>query len=402
MHRYFYLILLAVIVSQLFLFPEIKLGVVTSMIILIIMLCDMRGKDFFRNSLINYLLLIYILYNTISVALYAVNEMPLTVFVAEWSNSILPVFFFYFAKGEKLRFEFYRITLNAILVSFVMGFFLWVVESEMYRAFMDVTEGVGTDLLYFQSLFGLTATAVFGVIGYLISSSLFFETKEKRWLVSIIICSIAVVLTFRRSAALVLLLSIIFTHYICYFKYKFIGKINLIVEVVFIGAVFLTLQYDYSEPLGMFFERAYDVSEAINSRSDTWEYAYNLNGMTVGAGLGAFGHKALGYSSTLITDGNYHKLMAEIGLIGFAIFMLIIISTLLRCLLNLRHRYLEFGIVSAFSIIAIGSNVLTFQALAPLFWYAIGCVWMRSNQTLRMGYNLKHFKVGFTTFYKSE
>ena len=94
-YEYYYLIILFVILIQLFFIPNIRLGVVTSFIIIFVLYNTINRHDLLKNSDINKLVLAYLFYNTFSVLLYVFSGIPLSVFFAEWSNSILPIFFFY-------------------------------------------------------------------------------------------------------------------------------------------------------------------------------------------------------------------------------------------------------------------------------------------------------------------
>ena len=108
-YEYYYLIILFVILAQLFFIPSIRLGVVTSVIILLVLYNTINKHDLLRNSYINKLVLAYLFYNTFSVLLYVFSGIPLSVFFAEWSNSILPIFFFYLSSKEKTEsFRFYN------------------------------------------------------------------------------------------------------------------------------------------------------------------------------------------------------------------------------------------------------------------------------------------------------
>ncbi len=382
LHEYFYLLLFGVILLQLYFIPSIRLGVATSIIIIFLAINGAGRRSIIFKSIENKIVLAYIVYNTATVALYGVNGIPLSVFAAEWSNSILPVFFYYFAQNNNKKNDaFYQTTLRVLILSFAIGFYLWITESEIYRVFMDTTEGAGTDLLFFQSLFGLTATGAFGVIGFLISADILFKSKGKSGKLTLIICAIAAILTFRRAAMLVLAISIIAIHYIGYYKYEFIKKRYLLVELIILVFVYLAVSAQYGDFIESVYERAGMISEAFEGRSDTWKQAFDMTHLLTGRGLGSVGHKALDFSDTLIPDGNYFKIIAETGVIGFGLFFVIMILAIFRGVGNLRHQYMELGIVLAMSLISVGSNILTYQSIAPIFWYSIGRLLSRVQVT---------------------
>ncbi len=370
---YYYLIILFVILVQLFFIPSIRVGVVTSVIILLVLYNTINRHDLLSNTDINKLVLAYLFYNTFSLLLYMFSAIPLSVFFAEWSNSILPVFFFYLPIKEKRKsFKFYDVTLFVLIISFVIGFYLWINDSEFYKIFMDTTEGPGTGLDFFQSLYGLTATGAFGVIGFLISSSLVLRSNGKNGKIAMIICFVATILTFRRGSIFSLFIAIIILHYIAYLKFNFLKKRYFIIELLFIYFIYKYFLSDYTVLLENLVERSSEISQAVGERSFTWTYAFQDLTFIFGKGLGSVGHKSIGFSKILIADGNYFKMIGEIGIFGTFIFFAILISSFWNGFKDLKNKYLDLGIIFCICLIGIGSNIFTFQSIAPIFWYAIG------------------------------
>lgn len=372
-YEYYYLIILFVILAQLFFIPSIRLGVVTSVIILLVVYNTINRHDLLKNSDINKLVLAYLFYNTCSALLYVFSGIPLSVFFAEWSNSILPIFFFYISSKEKTEsFKFYNITLLVLIISFITGFYLWMNDSENYKIFMDTTEGPGTGLDFFQSLYGLTATGAFGVIGFLISSSLVLRSNGKKGKIAIIICFVATILTFRRGSIFSLFIAIFILHYIAFLKFNFIKKRYFIIEMLFIYFVFKYYLSDYDVFLESLLDRSSQFSKAIDERSFAWAYVFQDFSFVFGKGLGSVGHKSIGFSKILIADGNYFKMIGEIGIFGTFIFFAILILSFWNGFKDLKNNFLDLGIIFSICLIAIGSNIFTFQSIAPIFWYAIG------------------------------
>ena len=383
-YEYYYLIILFVILAQLFFIPSIRLGVVTSVIILLVLYSTINRHDILRNSDINKLVLAYLFYNTCSVLLYVFSGIPLSVFFAEWSNSILPIFFFYLSGKEKTEsFKFYNITLIVLIISFITGFYLWMNDSEKYKIFMDTTEGPGTGLDFFQSLYGLTATGTFGVVGFLISSSLALRSNGKKGKIAMIICLVATILTFRRGSMFSLFIAFFILHYIAFIKFNFLKKRYFIVEILFIYIIYKYFLSEYVVLLENIVERSSEISQAVGERSFTWTYVFQDLTFIFGKGLGSVGHKSIGFSKILIADGNYFKMIGEIGIFGTFIFFAILISSFWNGYKDLKNKYLDLGIIFCICLIAIGSNIFTFQSIAPIFWFAIGRISNSNrNQTL--------------------
>lgn len=373
LYEYFYVLFLGIILVQLFFIPSIRLGVITSILMLFLFVISITKKELLHNSIINKIVLLYIVYNTVSVFWFSLSGYPLSAFAAEWSNTILPVFFFYFSYSEnENRFQFYSVTLYALIFSFILGFYLLITDAPLYDAFMRTTEGVGTDIFNFQSLFGLTATGVFGVVGFLISTSIVFTSNGKRGKTASIICALAAIMTFRRAALVALAISIVASHFLGYFKFGFLKKRYLVLEALLLCVTISFVNQKYGYFLEGLITRDLTISDAFDSRSMTWNSAFETENILIGKGLGAFGHKISEFSSVLITDGNYFKILAESGFFGFFLFISIIIISLIKGAKNLKENYLDLGIVFSFCLIAIGSNIFTFPSVAPIFWYSIG------------------------------
>ena len=385
--EYYYLIILFVILLQLFLFPGIRLGVITSVIIIFISYKTIDKFKLINNTLINKLILLYLFYNSASVILYIFSGIPLSVFFAEWSNSILPVFFFYFSSNRKSDVtKFYLVTLLVLLFSFILGYYLWIIDSEEYKIFMETTEGPGTGIDFFQSLYGLTATGTFGVIGFLISGSLVLNSHGKHGKIAMVICIIATVFTFRRGSMGSLFIAFIVLHFIAFIKFNFIKKRYFIVEIVFIIFIYHFFLSGYNFFIENLIERSSMISEAVGERSFTWNVAFQDWSFIFGKGLGSIGHKAIGFSKVLIADGNYFKMIGEIGIIGFSIFLLILLISFWKGIIDFKNRFLELGIVFCICLIGVGSNIFTFQSIAPIFWFAIGR--LASSNSMKNNFNL--------------
>jgi hypothetical protein len=245
-------------------------------------------------------------------------------------------------------------------------------DSEKYKIFMDTTEGPGTGLDFFQSLYGLSATGTFGVIGFLISSCLVLRSNGKKGKVAMIICFVATILTFRRGPIFSLFIAIFILHFIAFLKFNFLKKRYFIIEIFFIYIIYKYFLSDYAILLENIVERSSEISQAVGERSFTWIYVFQDLTFIFGKGLGSVGHKSIGFSKLLIADGNYFKMIGEIGIFGTFIFFAILISSFWNGFKDFKNKYLDLGIIFCICLIAIGSNIFTFQSIAPIFWFAIG------------------------------
>jgi hypothetical protein len=151
-------------------------------------------------------------------------------------------------------------------------------------------------------------------------------------------------------------------------------KKYLVVELFFIFLIAGYLNDNFADLLSILNERMMMLSESIDERSGSWVEGLMYGNLIIGSGLGVFGHKAVEFSDKYIPDGNYVRMLAELGVIGTSIFFSIIIGTLFKGLKSLRGNILEVGIIVGLCIQAVGSDIFSFQLIVPILWYSVGRV----------------------------
>ena len=92
----------------------------------------------------------------------------------------------------------------------------------------------------------------------------------------------------------------------------------------------------------------------------------------LGNGLGANGHRAIGFTEHLIADGGLSKLYVENGIIGTSLFVFLILLILKKGFKNLKNTAPEIGIIIVTLIMSIGSNMMSFALSVPVFYYYMG------------------------------
>lgn len=355
--------------------PGIRIGVIASVLILFLVATNTSSAKSFTNK-IDFLVTAYITYATFSILFFSYSNLPVSVFIREYSNSILPIFFYFLAKKNDNN-KFYELTLIAILFCFIAGFVLFIRQPSFYREYLFVIDGTGgTDVIltsnFFRSLVGLTMTGSLGFVGVVISLTKILDSKARWGKIALVICIIAVALSFRRSAIVVTLAAFFVFHYFGYLKYSIIKKRFFFLEVLILFFVFLYLNSNFGDLILMLSERTVDISNAIESRSDSWFDGLGYGNLVIGDGLGVYGHKAVEFSDKYIPDGYYFRSLAELGVVGTSIFMFIVLGTLIKGLKTFKSNTLEVSIIVGLCIQAIGSNIFSFQLIGPFFWYCVG------------------------------
>jgi hypothetical protein len=336
-----------------------------------------KNKDFKLRKGLDMFVLAYFMYNIFSFVFFSFSGLPVSVFYKEFSNSIIPIIPFYFFGRLNHQNSFYTIALYSLAVCFVLGFYFQLTLPMNYMKFLDNMESSGTNPLgyttNFRSILGLSATGALGAIGLLLSLDVLYKSKFKRGKVIFLICFIALVLSYRRAALYTGVFAILWMNYLMFFKLKG-SKLKLFIfELLAIFLFLYNLLDSNPDFLIDLYERFNSLSDAIDERSDSWTAGLsNTQNFIVGDGLGRYGHKAVEYSDMYIPDGNYFRMIAEIGIIGISLFIIIIIKALYKGFSNIRTHYVQLGIIIMVCMISVGSDMFSFQLVAPIFWYSIG------------------------------
>ena len=357
--------------------PFIRTGLSMAFIIGIGIFILYKNKDFKLRKGLDMFVLAYFMYNIFSFVFFQFSDLPFSVFFKEFSNSILPIIPFYFFGRLNVNNSFYKITLYALVACFFIGLYFYIKLPMNYMVFMDKSEGAGTNPLgyavNFRSILGLSATGALGAIGVLLSFDVLYKNKFKKGKIAVLICLVALVLSYRRAALYTGLFAIGWMNYLILFKFKG-AKLKLLLFELFVVFLLIYKLLD-SNPdfLPELFERFSSLSEAIEERSDSWLGGLsNTQNFIVGDGLGRYGHKAVEYSDIYIPDGNYFRMIAEIGIIGVLLFFIIILKALYNGFSNIKTHYIQLAIVIMVCMMSVGSDMFSFQLIAPIFWYSIG------------------------------
>jgi hypothetical protein len=366
--------------------PGIRPGLLSSAIICFLVIDYIRKRKVFIKSWIDAVVVLYIIYNIFSILWYFVSGASMLIFVREFSNSMLPAFFYFFGvRDDFSNKRFYSNTLRALVFSFFVGFVLFIQLPYFYRFYLSTIDGIGgTDPVllevFYRSIFGLTITSSLSAIGILLSYDKIYSNKGKKGKIELIICIVALVLTFRRSGLYVGIVSILILNYLSFMKYNLLKYRYLFLEVLAVIVAILLLNRSYPDFLPIIIDRISMLEDAFQ-RQESWKSGIkNMNNHLFGDGLGIYGHKAVNESVNIIPDGNYFRMYAEIGIFGLLLFLSIIFSSLSKGFKNIRRNYLELGIILTISIQAIGSDVFSFMLISPLLWYSVGRLQQHYNR----------------------
>lgn len=357
--------------------PITRPGIFMDCIYIIIFFILFIKNRFIKLNIVDALVIIYLIFNLASYLWINLYGFTFSNFLEEVSTSLFPILLYYSAKYiVRFEYKYYRNTLIAILTCMLIGIILYITMPVFYREFLYKYGFSYSNLIVhcrqgLSSYIGRIAGGTLTVYGTIISSKLYLESNNKKYLISFILLCISCLLTAQRSAWIGLIISVCYLIVNILFKK---GRVDLFIYFI----ILIVISIIITNYIGLFegnqiFEKSLNISNMLSERNYTWAVAIkNINNLFIGNGLGTVGHRALGINANFVTDGYYIKMICEIGIVGFLFFILIIISSIFNAMKNWKLNDISILMIIFILIQCIGSNVLATQIIAPMFWLAIG------------------------------
>lgn len=322
----------------------------------------------------------YIGYNIISVVWILISGMPLYVYSGELVTFILPAVFYIVGRMSDTANGFYSGYLWGLLVICVVGLIFYITAPQIYLDYLYDWSYISladasTMRVRMNSVCGSTILGSMSAAGMLAGAALFWGGKNKKLgVIGFITGFVFAVLSNQRSAMVVAILIAVYINVLVFFTFKMFKKKYFYMECGAIGVLFVALLFVAPSVIMKIYYRLVSLPQAIGERSEQWVAAVNMMFSSwIGNGLGANGHRALGIDGVkVVADGGLVKMFCELGVIGFAIFAYLMILLYKRGMKKFGECFAEIGIISIFLLQSVGSNVLSFQLVSPIFWYAIG------------------------------
>nr|MCR5687839.1 hypothetical protein [Lachnospiraceae bacterium] len=352
----------------------------------------------------------YFAYQILSVIWLTLGGFPFSVFAEEFASSALPMVFYFAGKSAGSRRKiWYRNYIIAVLAIGIIGVIFYALAPQFYcdwayrwsyiskadaaTARVRMHSVVGSTCLSYLSVAGMLAGAFFlgeaersgakadhsgakaDRSGADTEGSEKGSSKRKNIIFSVssmVLCFVFAVMANQRSGLVVAALVIIYVNYLLFFRLDLIPRKFFAYEVIAIAAVFAAICFARFGVILKFWWRIESLPTAISQRSEQWVAAVNnMYSSWIGNGLGANGHKAIGIEDAhVIADGGLVKLYCENGVIGFSMFVYLLVLAFGNAGRNIKDHFAEAGIMAAALLQSIGSNILAFQLCAPVFWFA--------------------------------
>lgn len=361
--------------------PSFRVGILTGVLVTIMAVFALLNRWFESKY---YIPLLFLSYSIMTIICALAFDYPFSLYFRGFIYNLLPVSFFFIQviDLEKL----YKWIFNSLLACLIIGYIFYLTVPDSYVTFLYNGGHIGAlykDLanVNMQGLFGLTITGSFSCCCVLYFFSQWIV--KKKWLDFIkgAFCIYLLFIVGRRSAIGACLILLIVCNIVYYNEFKTIRLrqvfiLSVLVVIAIIGS---------SQLLGLIFptlDRVMNVTGAVSERS--WNWKANIQQMNVfswifGKGIGTSGHMATALGYLGVNDNSYLLLIAEEGIVGIGIFLIIVIQQFAEFFQKkgkIVEEYVSFFIVLVFMIQAFGSNVWEFPILSVLFWLALSnCSW---------------------------
>lgn len=376
-NMYYYVIFLCYFLG--IFYTNIPVGQLAT-VYMIILIMDLIRRDFIIQRYFDILILAYVFYSIVTLLWYPIGRIPIQAYLVEIAYGIIPIIFYFYGKNDKkssLLPHFFR----AVFVSLVIGIVFYTWAPEFYGRYL-VNIGFAANYLppwirnSLYSIYGATIASSFAtmltIYGFM---GVCKKGSKKEWLY-FLVGLIAVFLGTRRSAMAGTFLIISILHFFLYIKWRYLKVTHFIYELIVVAVLMTGGVLLFPHQVEIFLYRILMFSTAISSRSDQWILGLEIErNPVIGLGLGTVSHTAGALGFPAVHDGSLMRMYVEIGVIGVCIFTAIVLLAVLKAGFRAKEKYMEICIIAIMLIQAIGSNVLVFQLLAPIFWYSIGrCV----------------------------
>ncbi len=322
---------------------------------------------------------VWLLYNVLSGIWTVSFGMPLSVYLGELFTTALPMVFYYTGRSGGRK-KFYKTFIASVLFVGLLGVLLYITAPQFYIDYMYKLQyiskaDVPTMRVRMLSVIGSTLMGYLSCIAMLSALYFFFKTGGKKGKTVFLLSCFLAFMSNQRSAMAAAIIIVIYANILIFSTFHMLPKKILYIEAGALTAGVVGLFLVFHGAFMKIYYRLVSLPGAVGQRSDQWVGAMNnMADKWLGNGLGANGHRAEGFTKHMIADGGLAKLYCEMGIVGTALFIFLMVLLIKKGVKNLKECASEVGIVAVTLIISIGSNVMSFALSVPVFYYAAGVI----------------------------
>ncbi len=392
---FYYPVVLAVYVLAMFTPGLMRPGVASAVMVTLtaaeLLIRAVKERSFGLHKTEDVVMGAWLVFNLLSGIWCVGSGMPISVYLGEVFTTALPMLFYFCGRTDGENKSFYRNFLISTALTGLLGILLFITGPEFYidhlmRLELISKADVSTMRVRMHSVVGSTLMGYLAAVGMPLSVRLFIGSREKRQrILSIVSFLFMLFLSFmsnQRSAMAAAIFIILYLNFLVFFVYKLFPKKFFALECGLIAAFAAGLFIIFRSAFMKVYYRLVSLPGSVAQRSDQWVgAANNMKNIWLGNGLGANGHRAIGYTEHLIADGGIAKLYVESGIIGTSIFVFLMLLILSKGLKKPGLTAPENGVIIAVLLMSVGSNMMSFALAVPVFYYCAGrCVSLYSGE----------------------
>lgn len=334
-----------------------------------------KGPDFF--------VLIFIIYAILS---YLWGKVSLVIYLDGILTQILPISMYYIAKSPWFKENGFLINMRwPLFFSMVFAIYLYFAMPSWYLDFKTkewLFEKTGEAFYENMRLSGFWTWSYF--LGY---ASLFFIMYElKRYVVDneskyvcVLLLPALVVLFFAQQRVSIafffvyIFILLVYSRKYNALKFKSLRKTILVITLVLTAISFFVLSTLDDGLIDYILDRSVNSdSNIVTDRIGLYEKRISTISF-LGDGLGYCSHFSRNFTNNMISDCDYLRILNELGVLGFSILLLIIMTSLVYGCKNFKTNLYETCIIIFLLFAMIGAAPLELLTLHPyMYWYCIG------------------------------
>ena len=367
------------------------------------LLCFLYGAYSFlklrKTNLLDIIILVFLMYIFLNaIAIDYPHHLNFLVFA--FFFQLCPLMCYFIARTYELELEtVLKKMLVPITIIMALGVYFHLAQPEWYTAAKwavmherygtaYITEDQIQEHMRLTSIFNSSyyvAYATFFFSSYLLYALTFNTLKTSKkaiYLVLLLLCVVVLIFANHRST----ILGFVITYLFCFLK----SKNKALRRYMFLGAmlivtIFIVIIFSSEEYLNYIIMRFQGVTteEGFQNRFDHTGGEQDLLSL-FGGGFGRYSIRAREYGGWSLIDSQYQNVLGELGMVGFALFVIILIITAIKALINSNKLGLELCVFSFFVAAFLGASALTIDSeYSFIFWYALGKISQKSSITVR-------------------
>jgi len=362
-------------------FFEIRPGLIFSLIVLIIWGSFIyRGSTCFKKE--NILFTIYLLMSIFSGINYLlIQGMDSKLFFYGIQFNVLPMAL-YLSGMISAKKKDDSILKNIILSNIIIisvGLLLYFLLPDFFINFLYQFAESTFSLTYYKlyprlmSIFA-NATSVGTISAVSIPLIFMFYNKYKfnfiYFLGLLSLFLLGAFLSMQRSAWIASFFALIISYiiFILYQEKKFKTNVKLLIFVVIVVIIMYVIPLKQGNVMSFAVERFYSIFNTDVTKR--WIYGISVfEQYPFGIGIGRAGHKAIQFDFRGVPDGNYFRIISELGILGILTFLLISTESLIN---SFKYNPYLFVAICVYLVQAVASNIIDFAYTGSIFWFIIG------------------------------